>query len=284
MTYVLTVPTLLGELAVKASLLLPLILVALPVWAADPPPPPVSAPNKFLFGNTAPTLPAPIATSGQMPLSPSAPLPITWEVWSFQWDGSRWVKQPTHCLKTADLKQAVDYVREVMSFAGWNITSNIPSLILPVFHVDDPFTPSGDGAGPTDAPPDPIYTIWVFKLVEGKWQKDETYCRATDNRLAGLDYAQKINAIHGWCAVTNCPENTLIAGQNHVYLGAARGTSYRYNYYNGQGYQNGYSRGGYPVYSEHGGRTIYRPHMTIRLGADADWHYRHTPHPDPIDQ
>jgi hypothetical protein len=45
----------------------------------------------------------------------------------------------------------------------------------------------------------------------------------------------------------------------------------------------GTSRGGYPVYSVHGGRTIYRPHMTIRLGADADWAYRHEKHPDPID-
>lgn len=39
----------------------------------------------------------------------------------------------------------------------------------------------------------------------------------------------------------------------------------------------GHSRGGYPMYSEYGGRTIYRPHMTIRTGRDAAAHYTPTP-------
>ena len=82
----------------RAALFLTLFLTTLPAWAADPNPEPPSPPA------------------------------ITWEVWGYKWDGSQYVVQPDHCLKTTDLKQAADYEAEIARFQNWTARSNIPAL------------------------------------------------------------------------------------------------------------------------------------------------------------
>jgi hypothetical protein len=58
------------------------------------------------------------------PQPPTTP-PI-YEVWGFRWDGRQYVKQPTHCLSTTDLKQAADYAAEINRYPGWTATTNLP--------------------------------------------------------------------------------------------------------------------------------------------------------------
>jgi hypothetical protein len=212
---------------------------------------------------------APIVAADTKPEPPPSPPPVVWEVWGFRWDGSQYVKEPTHCLKTTNLQQAADYSHEIVSFNGWVPTSNLP-LNCYVHHTYTHHNTTDDS--PTDCPPRAVFDVWAFKLTDGKWLKSDEYSWSTrgrdqwDDRLVALDLVKRINAVPGWCATTNAPDREVPPEQREVYMGNARGD---YHIGAGGGYI-GQSRNGYPVYSEHGGRTIYRPHMTIRLGADAN--------------
>src|SRR5271157_1256090 len=78
----------------------------------------------------------PALASDVKPDAPPSPAPVIYEVWGFKWDGQQYVKQTTHCLKTSDLKQAVDYAAQIDSYAGWSATTNLPDpcVVHTVFH------------------------------------------------------------------------------------------------------------------------------------------------------
>lgn len=241
-----------------------LCLIALPILAAEPPAPPSAD-----------------KTSPEAPPPPPSPPPVTWIVEGFKAVGYQWTKQPDHCLKATDLKQAVDYEAELMKFQDWVARSNTPSLCKIVSPTYETPVEMND----LDCLPNPTFAVWAFHLIDGKWVKDEKFCwqvpDSKTSRLDALAYVAKVNAVPGWRATTNAPESTRPAAPTEITFHGPLGWQ-RYHYTNsgeGSGTFLGSSGGGYPVYSEHGGRTIYRPHAVIRLGRDADWSYSHSEHP-----
>jgi hypothetical protein len=219
--------------------------------------------------------------------APPTPPPITWIVDGYKAVDGQWVKQPDHCFQTTNLKQAAEYEAEIMRFQDWLARSNLPVLCSNT----SPQFESPSSMSTPDCPAKPTYLVWAFHRIDGKWVKDENYCwQAPDRytcRLDALAYAANVNAVHGWCATTNAPESTQTTAKTDVPFHGPldwNGYSKTKGYYarfnagsveqtdggDGDGSFLGYSRNGYPMYSEHGGRTIYRPHMTIRLGADAN--------------
>ena len=158
---------------------------------------------RTLFCTAVLLLAVPALAADAQPAAPPSPPPVTYDVWGFQWNGQQFVKQATHSFSTSDIKQAADYVKQVNSFAGWQATTNMPEPIYvhTVFH--DP-TISCAASPPT--PDQPTYTVWAFKLTDGKWVKDEKYSWTTPDPLAGLQYAQNVNAVPGWRTTTNCPQ------------------------------------------------------------------------------
>ena len=94
------------------------------------------------------------------PASLPSPPPVTYDVWGFRWDGRQYVKQAANCLSTTDLKQAADYSTQITSYAGWLVTTNMPSACVvhttfrgPVISVVEP----------ADFPAKPTYTVWAFR-------------------------------------------------------------------------------------------------------------------------
>ena len=162
------------------------LLFALPVLAAEP---------------KAEKLPSPPKVDAR-PDAPPSPLPVTWEVWGYKWDNGQWVKQPDHCFKTTDLKKAADYAAQITGFAGWSATTNMPEscIVHTVFHG-----PAFTNARPSEFPDKPTYSVWAFKLANGKWVKDEKYSWTTPAPLLGLQYTKNVNAVPGWTATNNCP-------------------------------------------------------------------------------
>ena len=59
---------------------------------------------------------------------------------------------------------------------------------------------------PNPPPPDHVtFTIWAYKLTDGKWVKSDEFCWTTQDPIQAWEYMKKINAVSGWCATTNCP-------------------------------------------------------------------------------
>jgi hypothetical protein len=179
----------------RTALILALVLAALPTLAAETP----KAPDP------------PPADKTATPAPPSPP-PVTWIVEGYKAVGYQWVKQPDHCLKTTDLKQADDYEYEISRFQDWVARTNIPA---PCSKTPNKFTSPTVMATPPC--PDVSFTVWAFHLIDGKWVKDEKYCWETGCyytcRPDALAYAAKINAVSGWRATTNAPE-AVYAHQN----------------------------------------------------------------------
>jgi hypothetical protein len=196
--------------------------VAMPALASDPPPAPESdipATNGIppLPSDTSlppppsPDLPAPLSLpppGAKINAPPAPPAPI-WVINTYQWLNGGWVKQPDHCLKTPDVRQAADYCLELSRFPGWYYQTNVPlSCCNPAVKAN--------AEVPASAPipndyPSLTLSVWAFKFVGGKWVKDEKYCwTARDFPTMRLDmtyYAKRLNAIPGWCATTNAPES-----------------------------------------------------------------------------
>jgi hypothetical protein len=210
---------------VRAALCTAILLFALPALAADAKPDP-----------------------------PPSPSPVSYEVWGFMWDGRQYVKQPTHCLKTTDLKQAADYATQIDSYAGWSATTNLPDLcfVHTVFNG-----PRITRARPSASPDIPTYSVWAFTQKDGKWVKDEKYSWTTPDPLLGLEYAKKVNAVAGWSATTNCPQ-PVPPEQRYVNGGMLHGAANNFNF--GPGIQ---ARA-----DSDGGQTIYFMGMSVRLGPD----------------
>ena len=194
----------------------------------------------------------PALASDTQPASPPSPPPVTYDVWGFKWDGRQYVKQATHSFNTTVLKQAADYATQVDSFAGWAATTNLPDacVVHTIFHG-----PATAAARPTAYPAKPAFAVWAFERTDGKWVKNEKYSWTTDDPVLGLDYAQKVNAVAGWCATTNCPQ-PVPPDKRYVDGGMLHGAA---NYDNfGPGIQIRTNRDG--------GQTINVMGMSIRLG------------------
>jgi hypothetical protein len=198
-----------------------LISIAQAVQASDPPPAPQSdiptVDGKPILPSDAvlppppsPDLPSPGTPPppGAKLEAPPAPPAPKWIIHSFRWIGNQWVKQPDHCLKTTDLKQAAAYCLELSRFQDWYYQTNVPLACC-----DPAVKPSAivPNSAPTpDDFPHLSLSVWAYKFTNGKWVKDEKYSWSPKEyysmRADLLAYARKLNAIPGWCATTNSPD------------------------------------------------------------------------------
>jgi hypothetical protein len=239
------------------------LLLALPALAADP------------------AMPTPPLGDKKIEAPPSPP-PVTWEVWGYKWDNGGWVKQTDHCLKTTDLKQAIDYYQEIRRFQNWITRDNLPGACIPESTY---ITVPSWAPFPSEAP-SIAFTVWAFQLKDGKWVKDEKYCWTTGSnytcRLDALAYVKKVNVVPGWCATINAPDCGL-PPPKEAYPINYHGPSCDSGYCGGQyAIGNGYvhTSDGRTVYDPEyspGGRTIYGRHATIRIGRDANRNVHYDP-------
>jgi hypothetical protein len=49
------------------------------------------------------------------------------------------------------------------------------------------------------------YTVWVFKLADGKYEKQESRTLNTDDEGKARSYLESVNAVSGWTATSNLP-------------------------------------------------------------------------------
>jgi hypothetical protein len=184
----------------KLPLFLAVVLVALPGWAADPPLPPTAAPGNFLFGNTTP------------PLPPPAPPPHTYEVWVYKLIDNKWAKQEALCLKTPDIKYLSDYEDRInVLFPSYFAVDNAPASSragkVPQFMVSKA---SGITAPPH--PPEIESVIWAYKLIDGKWVKQDDHCFKSKYGLELLAYYRELVKYQndGWYVTTNTSLTTFL--------------------------------------------------------------------------
>ena len=209
----------------RTALCVLLILATLSAVAADPAKVPDTKPET--------TKPEP----------PPSPPPVAYEVWGYRWDGSQFVKEPTHCLKTPALQQAVDYAYEVGTFAGWYERSNVGEDLFPVIHsLYDPDVPEW-AQNPTETPSTVEYTVWVFRLVKGKWVKREAATFKSPKWSECMLYIKTVKALTDFCVTTNCPtekpKTPMEVAEDSTKTRGAHGyyPSYQYSY----GYRHGES-------------------------------------------
>ena len=136
------------------------------------------------------------------PAAPPSPPPVSYDVWGFVWNGQQYVKQDTHSYSTFDVTKAQGYADQINSFAGWSAATNIPesAVVHKVYQG-----PGVTNVRPGSFPSPLTYSVWAYKLTDGKWAKDASYSWTTQDPQLGLDYAQKVIAVPGWTATTNCP-------------------------------------------------------------------------------
>jgi hypothetical protein len=174
---------------------------------------------------------------------PTSPPPVTYQVWGFRWDGRQFVKQADHSLTTTDIKQATDYAAEVNRFAGWAATTNLPEACVT--------RPIGNILPPSLTPDKLSYSVWAFKMADGKWVKDDAYSWSTPDPALGLAYAKKVSAVSGWQATSNCP--AILPSPARAIHGVA-----------------GYGNFGYGVRitpNADGSQTISMPYMSVTVPA-----------------
>ncbi len=199
------------------------------------------------------------------PPAPPSPPPVSYDVWGFLWNGQQYVKQDTHSFSTFDINKAQGYADQLNGYAGWSATTNIPeSAVVHKVYQGPGVTNVRPGAFPTPL----TYSVWAYKLTDGKWAKDASYSWTTQDPQLGLDYAQKVSAVPGWTATTNCPA-TVPAAQRYVDGGTVHGAT-RYT----NRYANRYSRSRAPGFSfSPDGQTLYVPwfNMAIRIPPGTHW-------------
>jgi hypothetical protein len=171
-----------------------LLLVAAPAFAADP------------------NFPA-------APPAPPAPAAVSYQVWGFQWTGAQWAWQPKYSFTTTDLKQAADYKAQLDSFAGWTATTNLPkaSYVHTVYQGA-----VASQSRPTQRPEAPTFSVWAYKLTDGKWVKNDQYSWTTADPSLGLKYAKNVDAVAGWTTANNCPP-IMPKAQRYVNGGMVKG-------------------------------------------------------------
>ena len=157
--------------------------------------------------------------------APPAPPAVTYEVWGFKLTGGQWAQQPNYNFTTTDLKQAADYKARINSFAGWTVTSNLPDASYVHTVYDDPMV---SRVRPTQTPQSPMYSVWAYKLADGKWVKDDKQSWSTPDPVARLADVSKdaVRAVTaGWTAVSRptAPSWFPEGLQGHVNGGTVQG-------------------------------------------------------------
>jgi hypothetical protein len=180
-------------------------------------------------------------------VAPSPPA-VTYDIWGFKWNGAQWVRQPNYTFQTTDFEQAVEYQRQINSYAGWTTTTNLPTACYTHTIFDGPVF---SHTRPTQVPSKPAYSIWAFRLANGKWVKDDHYSWTTTDPLLGVEYARKVSAVAGWSATTNCPPPVEKA-QRYVDGGMVRGAE------------------NYSIRLSIGGWSITVPYAVVENGATAN--------------
>ena len=133
------------------------------------------------------------------PAAPPAPAAVTYQVWGYRWDGGQYVKDAAHCLATGDLKQAVDYANEVNRFAGWTGNEQRAAGAARA-------QPIHTGRRRPPRTPAAAYAVWAFHLDDGKWVRSQEYSWTSPDPALASQYAQKVDAVAGWRALSNLPE------------------------------------------------------------------------------
>lgn len=154
---------------------------------------------------TAPAL----AADAPLPADPPKP-PHVWHVWGFKWDGSQWIKQPDHCLATSDPKQAADYANAIICHFDWAAADDLPWQCFTLTTWDTLDYPS-----PTCDIPPATYQVWAFKLIDGKWVKQDAYCHEFRVPERVWQYQASINAVPGWRATSDLPPAIPVDQQHH---------------------------------------------------------------------
>ena len=216
------------------SLILALAM-ATPALAALPKPP----------GDPAPAKPA------------DTPASVTYEVVGCHWINNQWEHPEDFHFKTANLKKARDYVLEINTYAGWQAATNFDPALVPAVNMTDPVLPKKTAPLPT--PPKAAFTVWAYKLVDGKWIKQDAYCGSSASWSECQKYIADVSAVPGWCVTTNCPASLPAFRQDLAITGAkTRGVTWyapQYNYYDDGGSSS-------DTYVNRRGRRVAYPDMT----------------------
>jgi hypothetical protein len=227
-------------------------------------------------------LPALPALAADPIAPPPAPERATYDVWVFKLVGGQWIKQDALCLKTADVMAGINYVLYVNAARDWIAMANLPASAIPDEESQNMPSPASKTPAGTTAPPQPPdieYAVWGFRLIDGKWVKQDDHCFTSKYGSKLLDYIHEINRFRGqgWYATSNIPVSTFLNWKNL----AQTGDSYPEGQYAiGNGYVH--TQDGRIVYDPEfspGGRTVYRPHMTVRVGRDANRNVHYDPPP-----
>ena len=191
------------------------------------------------------TLPTPLPASADQ-RTPPAPPPVTYEVWGYHWNGSSWDQPEGYRYKTTDFQKAADYLYEVATFGGWFVRINCDTSPFDDFEMSDPLVPVK--ATKPSRPAKASFTIWAYKLVDGKWQKQDACCGTSSVLKDCQKYIANVNAVPGWCAVSNCPP-AKVTPSNGLQINGPKTRGIPSNYvYKGNGrwdyyYQTYYTRG-----------------------------------------
>jgi hypothetical protein len=190
-----------------------LILAGFPALAADPLPcvngkcpVPLSAAARA----PAPTVPAAPPPISILIPPPPAPPTLSYEVWVYKLTDGKFVKQQALCIKSENLKHINDYLIHVNAFfpsyvavssaPGSSNEGPMPQLQLP------------KGVGAPEYPPHPENVIWAFKLIGGKWVKQDDHCFKSKYGAEILAYYRELVKYRndGWYATTNTPITTFL--------------------------------------------------------------------------
>jgi hypothetical protein len=194
-----------------------------------------------------------------------------WHVWGYTWYGSRWVRQPDHCLATNDPKQAADYYNAIVRCHDWSATTDLPSQCFTFIHYNDGYYPQVPEELPT-----PSFQVWAFKLSAGQWVKQAAYSHEFQDPERVWQYLASVNAVPGWRAMTDLPPRVPSDKQTvHMYQ-AVQGFPYSYWYTrdsSGEVYFHWIdgtvaqcTQERCTVDGDRGGRKIHRPLVTVRIG------------------
>ena len=72
------------------------------------------------------------------------------------------------------------------------------------------------------------YTVWVFKLVNREWQKQEDRTLQTDDEGKGRAYLDRVKSVSGWTATSNLPSKKKADKSDQGTTAALEGTAWAY--------------------------------------------------------